>query len=146
MSDMDIRQLTPDYSVSPQISPEDMAAIATAGFRTVINNRPDSEIPPDMNAARMAAAAADAGLTYVDNPFGSMGLGLDVIERQRDAISESNGPVLAFCRTGTRSATIWAFASAGVIPTEDILKATAGAGYGLDGLQPQLDAMAGEPD
>ena len=146
MSDMDIRQLSSDYSVSPQIDPSDMPAIASAGFKTVINNRPDSENPPDLQAENIKSAAEAAGLNFVDNPFGSMGLGLEVIERQGDAINASNGPVLAYCRSGTRSATIWAFAKAGDLTTDEILAATASAGYALDGLQPQLDAMARHPD
>ena len=142
MSELDIRPLTPDYAVSPQIAPEDLTAIAQAGYTTVINNRPDSENPPELHSDAMAAAAADAGLTYVDNPFGSMGLGLDTIERQAKAIESATGPVLAFCRSGTRSATIWAFASAGSMQTDDIMSAVANAGYALDGLRPQIDALA----
>jgi len=142
MSELDIRPLSPGYAVSPQIAPADMEAIAAAGFRTVICNRPDTEVSPDYHTARMAEAAEAAGLTYVDNPFGAMGLGLETIERQADAIGASDGPVLAYCRSGTRSATIWAFATAGEMPTDEIISALSGAGYPLDGLRPQIEAMA----
>ena len=71
-----------------------------------------------------------------------MGLGLDTINRQAAAIDDAKGPVLAYCRTGTRSATIWAFASAGVVSTDAILGATSAAGYALDGLRQQIEAMA----
>ena len=61
---MDARMLTPVYSVSPQILPEDMADIAARGFATVICNRPDGEEPPDIQADVMAEAAAKAGLAF----------------------------------------------------------------------------------
>ena len=58
------RALTPRLSVSPQINPEDMSAIARAGFTTVICNRPDAENPPELQAARMREAAEAAGLAF----------------------------------------------------------------------------------
>ena len=65
---MDIRQITPDYAVSPQIEPADIAAIKAAGFRTVICNRPDEEVTAELGAAAMRDAAEAAGLAFVDNP------------------------------------------------------------------------------
>jgi len=141
MSELDIHPVTPDYAVSPQISPADMPAIAQAGFRTVISNRPDSEVPPDLYNARMAEAAEAAGLTFVENPFGAMGIGAETIARQSDAMAASDGPVLAYCRSGTRSATIWAFAAAGRMESERILQSVAEAGYPMEGLRPQIEAL-----
>ena len=66
---MDIRPLTPDYAVSPQVDPEDFAAIAAAGYTTVINNRPCEEIPPSHQADVMRDAAEAAGLTFVVLPL-----------------------------------------------------------------------------
>ena len=65
---MDIRPLTPDYAVSPQIAPEDLAAIKAAGFVMVINNRPDGEIPPQLRTELMRRAAEALGLDFVANP------------------------------------------------------------------------------
>ncbi len=65
---MDIRPLTDSYAVSPQITPEDVAGIAAAGFTTVICNRPDGEIPPDLRAAEIRTAVEAAGLSFVLNP------------------------------------------------------------------------------
>jgi uncharacterized protein (TIGR01244 family) len=141
MSDLDIRVLTEDYAVSPQIAPEDMAAIRDLGYTTVICNRPDLENPPAYHTAVMAAAAEAAGLSFVENPFAA-GLDLGIIDRQRAAIDAATGPVLAYCRSGTRSATVWALAEAGRRPTDAILDATASAGYALDGLRPQIDGLA----
>lgn len=142
MSQMDIRAVTADYAVSPQIAPSDMAAIKEAGFSTVISNRPDGEVTPDLYNAALAEAAAAAGLTFVENPFGAMGLGLETISRQAEAIAASEGAVLAYCRSGTRSATIWAFAAAGKMDTDAIIDALRKAGYPLDGMRPQIEAIA----
>lgn len=141
MSDLDIREVTETYAVSPQIAPEDMAAIRERGFTTVICNRPDAENPPELQTAAMAAAAEAAGLRFVENPFAA-GLDLSIIDRQRTAVAAADGPVLAYCRSGTRSATVWALAEAGQRPTDDILRATATAGYPMDGMRPQIDALA----
>jgi uncharacterized protein (TIGR01244 family) len=141
MSDLDIREITEDYAVSPQIAPEDMAAIRDRGYTTVICNRPDMETPPALHTAAMKAAADAAGLRFVENAFAA-GLDLSIIDRQRDAIEAADGPVLAYCRSGTRSATVWALAEAGRRPTDGILEATARAGYPMDGMRPQIDALA----
>lgn len=141
MSDLDIREITESYAVSPQIAPEDMAAIRARGFTTVICNRPDMETPPALHAAAMKAAAEAAGLHFVENPFAA-GLDLSIIDRQRAALEGAAGPVLAYCRSGTRSATVWALAEAGHRPTDEILGATARAGYAMDGMRPQIDALA----
>ena len=141
MSDLDIRVLTGDYAVSPQIAPEDMPAIRDLGYTTVICNRPDIENPPAYHTAAMAAAAEAAGLAFVENPFAG-GLDLGIIDRQRAAIDAAEGPVLAYCRSGTRSATVWALAEAGRLSTDAILAATASAGYALDGMRPQIDGLA----
>ena len=141
MSDLDIREISETYAVSPQIAPEDMAAIRARGFTTVICNRPDAENPAELHSAPMKAAAEAAGLQFVENPFAA-GLDLSIIDRQRAAIDAAEGPVLAYCRSGTRSATVWALAEAGRRPTDDILRATASAGYPMDGLRPQIDGLA----
>ena len=99
MSDLDIRVLTEDYAVSPQIAPEDMAAIRDLGYTTVICNRPDLENPPAYHTAVMAAAAEAAGLSFVENPFAA-GLDLGIIDRQRAAIDAATGPVLAYLPLG----------------------------------------------
>lgn len=141
MSTLEIRVLTEDYAVSPQVAPEDMAEIRARGYTTVICNRPDAENPPDLHTAAMAEAARAAGLGFVENPFAA-GLDLSIIDRQRAAIDAAEGPVLAYCRSGTRSATVWALAEAGRRPTDEILRATASAGYPMDGLRPQIDGLA----
>ena len=65
---MEIRSLTPDYAVSPQITPAEIAAVKAAGFTTVIDNRPDAEIPAEVQTEAMRRAVEAAGLTFVANP------------------------------------------------------------------------------
>ena len=139
---MDIRPLTPTYAVSPQISPEDLPLIAEAGFSAVICNRPDAENPPEWHAAAMAEAAQAAGLQFHNLPLTHQTMTPENAARQRDLIDAATGPVLAYCASGTRSSVIWSLGQAGHLSTDEILAATAQAGYQLDQLRPALDAMA----
>lgn len=137
---MDIRPLTPKLSVSPQLTPEDAPAIAAAGFRTVICNRPDAENPPELHAAQIAAALEAEGVTFLDLPFDGSTMTVDVILKLRDMIAEAEarGPVLAYCRTGTRCTNAWALTRAGHQSPEEIIAAAAEAGYDVRGLAPYL--------
>lgn len=135
---MDIRRITPDYSVSPQIEPEDVADIAAAGFRTVICNRPDAEIPMELSSEVIRIAVEAAGLVFVDNPVTHPTMTPERIATQAAAMTD--GPVLAYCASGTRSSILWSLAQAGRMSTEEILSATARAGYDLSALRPRLDS------
>jgi len=139
---MDIRPLTPDYAVTPQITPEDMGAIAAAGFRTILANRPDAENPPDLHLARIEEAAEAAGLAFVSNPFASPAMTLEHVERQRELLDAAEAPVLAYCASGNRSTICWMFANAGRLPVADMISAATAAGYPVGHLAPQLEAMA----
>ena len=138
---MDIRPLTKTYAVSPQIEAQDMAAIKAAGYTTIICNRPDGEVPPDLNAAAIGAAAA-AGLSFVAIPFVHGALTMDLIARQDQAAAAADGPVLAYCASGNRSSVLWALMNAGRIETETLISAPARFGYQLEGLRDQIEALA----
>lgn len=139
---MDIRTITDSYAVSPQIAPEDLPRIAEAGFRTVICNRPDEEVPVELQSGALRIATEAAGLHFVDNPVTHAGLGPQVVERQMDALEGSAGPVLAYCASGNRCSIVWSLGHARTIPLEEILSVTARAGYDLTGLRPMLEAAA----
>lgn len=141
---MDIRALTQDYAVSPQIEPADLAAIKAAGFVTVINNRPDGEIPPDLHGAVMQAEAEALGLTYVANPVIGGMLTLENVQAQRAAIAASPGPVFAYCASGNRSSVVWALSQAGHRPVEELVGLPARFGYQLEHLRPQIEALAAQ--
>ena len=141
---MDIRQLSPNYAVSPQIDPADVASIAEAGFTTIICNRPDAEVPPSHHASVIEAAARDAGLNFVTIPVTHQGLNMEMIDAQKAALTESGGPALAYCASGTRSSIVWALGQAGEMSADDILAATSAAGYELGGMRPQIEALASQ--
>lgn len=140
---MDIRQLTPNYAVSPQIDPSDMAALAEAGFRMVIDNRPDGEIPPSHHTPVMEAAAKAAGLAFIANPVIGGMLTDENVATQAKAITEADGPILAYCASGNRSSIVWALTQAGKLPVADLVGIPARHGYDLGWLRPQLELMAG---
>jgi len=140
----DIRMLTADYAVAPQITAADVPAIAEAGFRLVICNRPDFEVSPAESTTVMRAAVEAAGMIWAENSFSSNMLTLGNVEAQRELASGSEGPVLAYCRSGTRSATVWALAQAGRMPVDEILAAAGQAGYPLDRLRPTIEALAAQ--
>lgn len=139
---MDIRKLTDGYAVSPQIAPEDMARIKAEGFAAVICNRPDAEVDAGNEAAALRRAAEAEGLAFHDNPVVNGALDIGNVETQQGALDAADGPVLAYCRSGTRSATVWALGQAGRRPTDEIIAAAARGGYDLEGMRAQLDALA----
>ena len=131
---LELKRINDDVSVAPQISPDDMPAIKAAGFATVINNRPDGEAFDQPSHAVMKAAAEAAGLTYHFIPLGRDGVSPDLVEEERAALEGSNGPVLAYCRSGTRSTTLWALSQAGKMPAQEIVAQAAHAGYEMSHL------------
>ena len=141
-SKMDIRALTPDYAVSPQIDLADLAAIKAAGFTTVIDNRPDSEIAAPLHAAQMKATAEALGLTFVINPVLPGDFSDTVLSIQRAAVKAANGPVFAYCASGNRCSCVWALMQAGEKPTDDLIAVPAKFGYNLEALRPRIDAAA----
>ncbi|MEI6799606.1 MAG: TIGR01244 family sulfur transferase [Pseudomonadota bacterium] len=137
---MDIRALTPDYAVSPQIDLADLAVIKAAGFTTVINNRPDGEIPPAWQAAAMQAEAEALGLTFVNNPVLPGDFSDKVIGTQSTAVAQSKGAVFAYCASGNRSSCVWALMQAGQRPTDELIAIPARFGYNLEGLRNLIES------
>jgi uncharacterized protein (TIGR01244 family) len=139
---MDIRPLTPRYAVSPQISVEHLPAIAEAGITTVICNRPDAENPVQLQAAAIRAAAESAGLCFEVLELTHQTMTPENVARQRALIEGSEGRVLAYCASGTRSSVIWALGQANDLGPDEVLAATTAAGYQLAGLRPTLEQLA----
>lgn len=136
---MDIRALTPTYAVSPQIAPEDLPAIKAAGYVTVIDNRPDGEIPGHLHTETMRAAAEAAGLRFIANPVIGGAITEENVAEQRAAIQASEGPVFAYCASGNRSSVVWALAHAGTAPADTLIGTAAQFGYNLEWLRPALE-------
>lgn len=125
----DFRKVTETFSVSPQISPADVAAAAAQGFTLIINNRPDGEQPGQPAGAEIEAAARAAGLAYLHAPVIGRP-GPSQVEAMRQAMA-GGGRTLAFCRSGTRSICTWAMGEAGSRSRDELLRLGAGAGYDL---------------
>ena len=135
---MDVKRINGHVSVAPQINPEDVAAIKAQGFVAIINNRPDGESPDQPSSAAMQAAAEKAGLAYHYIPLGRDGVSPQMVEETEAVLEGSNGPVFAYCRSGTRSTTLWALSQAGEAPADEIISAAANAGYDMSHLAGHL--------
>lgn len=141
----DFRPLTDAYSVAPQISIEDIAAAKAAGFALVVNNRPDGEEPSAPQGEQISTACAAEGLAYAEIPIGHAGFSHAQLDAIDAVLAGATGPVLAYCRSGTRSTHLWALARARAgDDVEALVDAAAKAGYDLGGLRPMMDALAGE--
>lgn len=140
---MDIKKIAPDLSVSPQVQPQDVGVAASMGFRTIIVNRPDGESDdqPSHEAIEDAARAHGMQVRYIPITPGQI-TDADVAAFA-EAMRDMPAPALAFCRTGTRSATLWALSQAGHLSTDAILQTVAEAGYDLGALRGRIDAASG---
>lgn len=128
---MDIRKLTDQISVSPQIKHSDLVDIAALGFKTIINNRPDREVPFQPRTRTLEKRAEQAGLDYIFLPVISGHMTQKDIDDFRAILKNIKSPVLAFCRTGTRSANLWARANVNNFTAAEITCIGAQAGYEL---------------
>lgn len=103
-----VHEVAPGFYVAAQLQPSDMAVLKASGFRTVINNRPDGEGGPDQPAAAVLRRAAEAeGLHYHDLPVPPSGAAAEDAQRMRELVQTAPQPVLAFCRSGRRSAALY---------------------------------------
>jgi len=131
---MDAKTISEQLSVSPQILADDLKGLADQGFRSVICNRPDGEGADQPVFQEIEAAAETAGLEARYVPVTAGKVRDDDVEAFASAMRELPKPVLAYCRTGTRSATLWSLSEANSRPLADILAATAAAGYDMAGV------------
>jgi uncharacterized protein (TIGR01244 family) len=113
------------------------------GVALIVNNRPDDEEPGQLTGAEIEAAARGAGLGYVAIPVTHAGFSMPQVQAMADALAGAEGPVLAYCRSGTRSTLLWALSEAmrGADP-EDLARAAAQAGYDLKPVRAAMDALA----
>lgn len=131
---MDIKNLTPELSVAAQIAAADLATVAESGFRSVICNRPDGEGADQPLVAELERAALSHGLQMRYLPVESGKVSDDQGKAFGTLMAELPKPVLAFCRTGMRSTTMWALSQAGSLPLPQIIDTAAKAGFDLKGV------------
>jgi len=136
---MDIRRITGDISVSPQILPGDIPAIAAAGFRSVLCNRPDDEEPGQPDYAAVAEAARDAGLEVRSVPIPLGPTPTATIRDFARALDEMERPVLAYCRSGTRCTMLWSMVSYEALGGDEVIRRARAAGYDMAGLIRQIE-------
>lgn len=141
----DIRRINDHVSVAPQIDPADVTELARQGFVAIVNNRPDDEDAGQPSGESVRAVAETLGLSYHAIPVTQAGFSANQVEAMRAALDAADGPVLAYCRSGTRSTNLWALAQAskGEDP-EGLVEQAAGAGYNLGGIRPLLDQLSGK--
>jgi sulfide:quinone oxidoreductase len=137
---MDDRKISPDLTVSPQIVPGDLRALAEEGYRSVIINRPDGEGEGQPDAAEIEAAAESLGLKVRYIPVTPGQITDDNVAAFGRALAELPSPTLAYCRTGTRSVSLWALSEAGRLSPDEIIERAAKAGYDLENLRRRLEA------
>ncbi|ADL00043.1 bifunctional protein tyrosine phosphatase family protein/NAD(P)/FAD-dependent oxidoreductase [Brevundimonas subvibrioides] len=142
---MPFKALTPSLSVSPQLSEADVAQAARDGFRAIIDNRPDGEEPGQPSAAEMQALAASHGMGFAHVPTVGGKISDGDVAGMADALMRLDGPILAYCRTGTRSTTLWALTQAGAQPADALIATAAGAGYDLSALRTRLEPRITDP-
>ena len=135
---MNLKQLTSGLFVSEQILVSELNEIAEHGIRTIINNRPDNEAISQPDSVILAEVAIDLGLEYRHIPIVP---GSDIQNEVRvfsETLKNTEGPTLAFCRSGMRSTILWAMSIAGVECIDTVIKTAANAGYDLESLRIQL--------
>ena len=135
---MDIKHLYGTLSVSEQIKLADLKAIAASGIKTIINNRPDGEVPRQPHSETLSKRARELGLTYHYIPVISGKMTDENVADFSEVIQNDEGPILAFCRTGTRSTMLWALSQKGSLPSDAIIKEASKAGYDLSNMKAAL--------
>lgn len=136
-------QLTPGFAVAGQLAEADFAELAALGFRSILANRPDGEDPAQVSASRSRELAEMAGMAFQFLPLHMV----DVLEpgtadATRAALNAMPGPILAFCRSGTRSAIAWAAAASQVAPVETVIATLESADFVIPGIADELRARA----
>lgn len=137
------RKLSDHVFVSPQIGLAEVSEAAARGFGLIVNNRPEGESDDQIPGPAIEAAAHAAGLDYVAIPITHAGFSQAQVAAMAQALGATEKPVLAYCRSGTRSTLLWALAqaSAGVNP-EDLVAAAAAAGYDLAPIRTLIDMLS----
>jgi len=140
---MDIKTLTSNLSIGPQVLVSDIPTLAQAGFKAIICNRPDGESPDQPSFQDIEQAAKQWGLQAMYLPTESGKVRDEEAQAFGQLIHTLPGPVLAYCRTGMRSTTLWALSQAGSTPLPHILEASHKAGFDLKDLVQRM-ANAGK--
>jgi uncharacterized protein (TIGR01244 family) len=135
--------ITPSFAVAAALEPKDFAALREEGIRCVISNRPDDEQAEQLNAAAEASLAWREGMLFRHVPAAKYELFTDeIVDGMAHALQGCEGAIVAHCKSGQRSAILWAAATARSQPVGQVLQALAAAGFDLEMIRDDLDAQA----
>ena len=138
------RKIDDHFLAAPQIAARDIAEAKAMGITMIINNRPDGEEPDAPQGIEIEAAAQAAGLHYVAIPVTHAGFSGPQVAAMAVALEEATGPVLAYCRSGSRSTLLWALARTQLGDDKVTLQVKAArAGYDLSSIEHLIDVVAG---
>jgi len=137
---MELRAIDATLAVAPQMAPEELAGLADQGFAAVICNRPDGEEPGQPPIEDMRRAAQEAGLAFHHIPVAGGVFPPAAVAAFAAIRRGTHGKVLAYCRTGTRAATLDALANVRRLGVEDRIANAKAAGYDLSALAGRMAA------
>lgn len=138
-SRLTLRPLSASVSVSPQLRTGDLQELKLRGFRCIVNNRPDNEESGQPGSDELQQEARRLGLDYHAIPVVGDNVADADIDAFRSVLESMAVPLLAFCRSGTRSARLWALSCAATTPPDELLAAARNAGYDLAAMRPELE-------
>lgn len=139
---MTFKALSPTFSASPQLTKADIALAAESGFRTIVDHRPDGEEAGQPSAAEMQALASSQGLAFAHIPVRVGAISEADIAKMVDLLGRSAGPVLGYCKSGTRAAMMWALAQNADASPQSLLASASGAGFDLASIASRLAARS----
>jgi sulfide:quinone oxidoreductase len=142
---MDVKALTPHLSISPQILVSEVQAVAEAGFKSIICNRPDGEGPDQPSFKEVEQAAMELGMEMRYLPAETGKVSDADGKAFGELLATLPGPVLAYCRSGMRSTTMWALSQSGITPLPQILEASQRVGFDMKALVQRI-ANGGKPE
>lgn len=139
----DFRRVTDEFWASPQIDVDQVSEAASRGFCLIVNNRPEGESIEQTSGREIEQAARSAGLDYCAIPITHAGFAETQVDALVKALARAQGPVLAYCRSGTRSTLLWALAQARLgRDLQTIASDAADAGYDVASIRPLLESLA----
>ena len=136
---MNLKPLSPDFSVTPQIEAADIAELAVRGFKSIIGNRPEGEAPDQPSWPSLVAQAERHGMSARQIPVVPGQIGPDDVRRFAEALRDLPTPIAAFCRTGTRSAMLWALTNPDKLSVNERIATAAVQGYDLEPMRERME-------
>lgn len=135
------RVIAEGFAVSPQLTKGDILSLALAGYKTIINNRPDAEEAGQMTAAEAQKIAEENCMNYIHIPVKMSELTTETVEKFSKALQENPSPILAHCKSGTRSCVLWTMATAkeNIMSLEELMDCAARGGYDLTRMRPLIE-------